>query len=71
VLERVGSSRPRDAPEPVRVTSGFYVSPAAEGTGPSRAYSIIVRIDVGAHPIAKLRAKAQRALDQLELHAQR
>lgn len=54
--------------EAASVTGGEY---ELTGIGPGRAYSTIVRIYFGSHPTAELRAKAQRALDQLELPSQR
>jgi len=41
------------------------------GSGPSRAYSVIVRIYFGSPPTRALRSQAQRALDQLRLPAPR
>ena len=41
------------------------------GTGPRRAYSVIVRVYFGSHPTKALRTQAQRALDALELPASR
>jgi hypothetical protein len=41
------------------------------GSGPSRAYSVIVRIYFGSRPTRALRAQAQRALDHLRLPAPR
>jgi hypothetical protein len=49
---------------------GAYVAGGVSeltGLGPQRAYSVIVRIYFGSRPTAALRAKAQRALDRLEL----
>lgn len=37
------------------------------GAGPSRTYSVIVRIYFGSPPTRAMRAEAQRALDQLRL----
>jgi hypothetical protein len=41
------------------------------GTGPRRAYSVIVRIYFGSRPTPVMRAQAQQALDQLELPSAR
>ena len=37
------------------------------GSGPRRAYSIIVRVFFGSRPTSARRTEAQRALDRLEL----
>ena len=47
-----------------RVIGGDY---QLAGYGPGRTYSVIVRVYFGARPTSALRAKAQRALDQLRL----
>jgi len=41
------------------------------GSGPGRAYSVIVRIYFGSPPTSRLRAQAQLALNQLELPSPR
>jgi hypothetical protein len=53
---------------PVRVAGGDY---ELTGYGPNGAYSAIVRVYFGAQPTRRLRAAAQRALDQLRLPAAR
>jgi hypothetical protein len=73
-----------DAPRPIRldlsrakryaccegadVAGGEY---ELTGTGPGRGYSVIVRIYFGSHPTRRSRARAQRALRQLQLPALR
>jgi hypothetical protein len=42
-----------------------------DGTGPGRAYSVIVRIYFGSRPTSAMRQQAQRALDQLALPSPR
>jgi hypothetical protein len=46
------------------LTAGSY---ELVGLGPGRAYAVIVRIYFGSRPDRRARARAQRALDQLEL----
>jgi hypothetical protein len=46
------------------VAGGEY---ALTGTGPTAAYSVIVRVYFGSPPTRAMRAQAQLALDQLEL----
>jgi hypothetical protein len=46
------------------VAGGEYV---LAGMGPEAAYSVIVRIYFGSPPTPSMRARAQRALDRLEL----
>jgi hypothetical protein len=41
------------------------------GAGPAAAYSVIVRVYFGSRPTRSMRARAQRALEQLELPAPR
>jgi hypothetical protein len=53
---------------PVTVAGGQY---ELTGTGSADAYSVIVRIYFGSRPTGRLRAQAQRALNQLELPAAR
>ena len=50
--------------EAVAVPGGEY---ELTGTGPGRAYSVIVRIYFGARPTSTMRAQAQQALNRLEL----
>ena len=53
---------------PVTVVGG---TDELTGYGPSRAYSVIVRVYFGSRPTAALRAAAQRALDRLRLPSPR
>ena len=46
------------------VAGGEY---ALAGSGPSRAYSVIVRVYFGSPPTRQMRAQAQRAVSRLEL----
>lgn len=50
--------------EAVGLVGGEY---ELTGAGPSRAYSVIVRIYFGERPTSVMRAQAQRALNQLRL----
>ena len=50
------------------VAGGEY---ALTGAGPATAYSVIVRVYFGSQPTLSMRAKAQRALDRLELPSPR
>ena len=49
---------------PVRVVGGTY---ELAGTGPRRAYSIIIRVYFGSHPTRSVLAEAQLALNHLRL----
>jgi len=46
------------------VAGGLY---ELAGAGPAAAYAVIVRVYFGSPPTSAMRAKAQRALDRLEL----
>jgi hypothetical protein len=50
------------------LTAGSY---ELDGLGPGRAYAVIVRIYFGSRPDGRARARAQRALDRLELPRRR
>jgi hypothetical protein len=50
------------------LTAGSY---ELVGLGPGRAYAVIVRIYFGSRPDGRARARAQRALDRLELPPRR
>jgi hypothetical protein len=54
--------------EGAHVAGGLY---DLTGSGPDRAYSIIVRVYFGSRPGRALRARAQRALDHIRLPARR
>lgn len=68
ILLDFAKARRFDCCEATYVAGGEY---ELSGSGPSNAYSMIVRIYFGSHPTSRLRARAQRALDQLRLPAAR
>jgi hypothetical protein len=63
---RLDLSRARRLPccEGAYVAGGVY---ELTGSGPRRAYSVIVRVFFGSRPTSARRTEAQRALDRLEL----
>jgi len=61
---RLGHATHRRCCDGTYVAGGQY---ALTGLGPDAAYSVIVRVYFGSPPTTALRARAQRALDRLEL----
>jgi hypothetical protein len=60
----LSKARRFDCCEGADVLGGEY---ELTGSGPRRAYSVIVRVFFGSRPTSALRAEAQHALDQLRL----
>lgn len=65
---QLGRARRYDCCEGAYVAGGEY---ELTGTGPRRAYTVIVRIYFGSPPTRALRAEAQHALDHLKLPSPR
>jgi len=61
---RIDRATRYDCCDGTHVAGGEY---ALAGLGPGAAYSVIVRVYFGSPPTRSMRARAQRALDRLEL----